>query len=98
MPFVEMNGYERLLYPARIFILKSLSDTKSIRFQKFREDLKMKDGSLWSNMRNLEDMGMVTMRKEVDEGGREAYATYTITEKGKSAYADLRNKLLELLR
>jgi DNA-binding HxlR family transcriptional regulator len=98
MPFVEMNGFERLLYPARIFILKSLMDNRAVRFQKFRKDLGMKDGSLWSNMRNLEKMGFITMGKEIDEGGREAYTIYTITEKGKSAYMDLRSRLLKLLQ
>jgi hypothetical protein len=31
----------------------------------------MKDGSLWSNMRNLEDTSFITMGKEIDESGRE---------------------------
>ncbi len=39
---VEMNGYERLLYPARIFILKSLVDQKPVRFQNFKKELNMK--------------------------------------------------------
>jgi|tagenome__1003787_1003787.scaffolds.fasta_scaffold20747447_1 DNA-binding HxlR family transcriptional regulator len=98
MPFVEMNGCERLLYPARIYVLKTLMDNKSVRFQKFRKDLGMKDGSLWSNMRNLEEMGLITMGKEIDETGREAYTIYSITEKGKSAYLDLRNRLFMLLQ
>ena len=98
MPFVDMNGYERLLFPDRIFILKTLIDNRTVGFQKFKKELGMKDGSLWSNMRNLEEMGMITMGKEIDEGGREAYAVYTITEKGKSAYLDLRSRLFNLLQ
>jgi DNA-binding HxlR family transcriptional regulator len=97
MPYVDMSGFERLLYPARIFILKSLLDKPS-RFQKLKKDLGMKDGSLWSNMRNLEQMGYVTLGKEIDEGGREAYTIYTITEKGRSAYTDLHGRLLKLLQ
>ena len=92
-----MNGFERLLYPTRIFILKSLVD-KPLRFQKLKKDLGMKDGSLWSNMRNLEQIGYVTLGKEIDEGGREAYTIYTITEKGKSTYMDLHSRRLKLLQ
>ena len=95
MHYVDMNGFQRLLYPARIFILKSLSD-KPLRFQKLKKELNMKDGSLWSNMRALEKMGMVTLGKEID--GREAYTIYTITEKGKHEYLDLRDSLLKLLQ
>lgn len=98
MPFVEMNGYERLLYPARIYILKSLMDDKPVRFQKFKKELGMKDGSLWSTMKNLEEMGLIEMGKEIDESGREAYTIYSITEKGRNAYLDLRNRFLLLLQ
>ncbi len=83
MSYLNMNGFERLLYPTRIFILKSLVD-KPLRFQKLKKDLGMKDESLWSNMRNLEQIGYVTLGKEIDEGSREAYTIYTITEKVKS--------------
>ncbi len=34
-------------------------------------------------MRNLEEMGLITMGKEINEGGREVYLIYSITEKGK---------------
>lgn len=98
MPPVDLTGYERLMYPARIFILKSLMTNKSVRFQKLRKDLAIKDGSLWSNMRNLEDMGLVKMSKEVDKGGREAYTIYNITDKGRITYTSLRDKLLLLLQ
>lgn len=71
---------------------------KPVRFQQFKKDINMKSGSLWSNMRNLEDMGLVTMRKEIDETGKEAYTVYHLTEKGKTAYMDLRSKLITLLQ
>lgn len=92
------DDLQRILYPARIFVLKSLMNNESVRFQKFKKDLNMSDGNLWSNLRALEQMGLVTLGKEIDEGGREAYTIYTITEKGKSAYLDLRSRLLLLLQ
>jgi hypothetical protein len=46
MSFVKMNGYERLLYPARIFLLKYLLDNETVGFQKFKKEFGMKDGSL----------------------------------------------------
>ena len=98
MPYDEMNGFERLLYPARLFILQSLLNDSSVRFQKLKKDLSMKEGSLWSNMKALENMGLVTLGKEIGEGGREAYTIYTITEKGKSTYLDLRDRLLKILQ
>ena len=71
---------------------------KPLRFQKLKKDLGMKDDSLWSNMRNLEDLGYLIMGKEIDEGGREAYTIYTITEKGRNTYLDLQSRLLKLLQ
>jgi len=58
----------------------------------------MSDGNLWSNLRALEQMDLVKLGKEIDEGGREAYTNYSITEKGMSAYMNLRDKLLKLLQ
>lgn len=72
MSIVDMNGFERLFYPARIFILKSLLK-KPTRFQKLKKELGMKDGSLWSNMKALEQMGLVVLGKEIDESGRGIY-------------------------
>ncbi len=92
-----MDGFERIFYPARIFILKSLL-VKPLRFQKLKKELNMSDSNLWSNMRALEQMGYVTLDKEIDEGGREAYTIYYITEKGKSTYLDLHSRILELLQ
>jgi DNA-binding HxlR family transcriptional regulator len=93
-----MDDLQRILYPARIFILKSLMNNKTIRFQKFKKDLDMSDGNLWSNMRALEQMGLIMLGKEIDEGGREAYTIYSITEKGKQVYLDLQDRLLKLLQ
>jgi DNA-binding PadR family transcriptional regulator len=53
----------------------------------------MSDGNLWSNLRALEQMGLVKLGKEIDEGGKEAYTNYSITEKGKTAFLDLQSQL-----
>jgi DNA-binding HxlR family transcriptional regulator len=98
MHYSKMDDLQRILYPARIFILKSLMNNKTIRFQKFKKDLDMSDGNLWSNMRALEQMGLIMLGKEIDEGGREAYTIYSITEKGKQVYLDLQDRLLKLLQ
>jgi hypothetical protein len=38
-------------------------------------------------------MGLVKLGKEIDEGGKEAYTNYSITEKGKTAFLDLQSQL-----
>jgi hypothetical protein len=43
-------------------------------------------------------MGLVKLGKEIDEGGRETYTNYSITEKGKTAFLDLQSRLLKLLQ
>ena len=58
----------------------------------------MIDGNLWSNMRALEDMGFVTLHKEIDSSGRKTKTVYQITDKGKSTYDDLHSRLLKLLQ
>ena len=73
MHYSKIDELHRILYPAWIFILKSLIENKTIRFQKFKQELGMSDGNLWSNLRALEQMGLVKLGKEIDEGGREAY-------------------------
>jgi len=93
MHYSKIDKLYRILYPARIFILKSLIENKTIRFQKFKQELGMSDGNLWSNLRALEQMGLVKLGKEIDEGGKEAYTNYSITEKGKTAFLDLQSQL-----
>jgi hypothetical protein len=51
MHYSKIDELYRILYPARIFILKSLIENKTIRFQKFKQELGMSDGNLWSNLR-----------------------------------------------
>ncbi len=97
MHYVDMDGFQRIFYPARIFILKSLLNDKS-RFKKFTQDLNMSDGNVWSHIRALEELGLIDYKKEIDESGREAYTIYSITEKGRSAIIVLQNRLLKLLQ
>jgi DNA-binding HxlR family transcriptional regulator len=87
---------QRLFYPARIFILKRLVQ-EDVEFQKLKTELKMSDGNLWSNMRALEQLGLVVLRKEVDSSGRKVKTMYSITEEGRTIFADFRNRLLGLL-
>lgn len=58
----------------------------------------MIDGNLWSNMKALENMGFVSLHKEIDSSGRKTKIIYQITDKGRSTYADLHSRLLKLLQ
>jgi predicted transcriptional regulator len=59
---VEISGdLQRLLYSSRIYILKKLMSHKT-DFQELIKDLDMVDPNLWSNMRALEDMGLVSLQ------------------------------------
>jgi DNA-binding PadR family transcriptional regulator len=67
-------------------------------FQELIKDLDMVDPNLWSNMSALEDMGLVSLHKEIDSSSRKIKTVYHITEKGRSAYQDLQTRLLKLLQ
>jgi DNA-binding HxlR family transcriptional regulator len=96
--YVEISdNLQRLLYSSRIYILKKLMSHKT-DFQEIIKDLDMVDPNLWSNMRALEDMGLVSLHKEIDSSGRKIKTIYYITEKGRSAYQDLQTRLLKLLQ
>jgi DNA-binding HxlR family transcriptional regulator len=95
--YTDLSDIQRLLYPARIYILKKLMQQKA-DYQELKKELNIIDGNLWSNMRALEDMGLVTLHKEIDSSGRKTKTIYYITDKGRSAYQDLHSRLLKLLQ
>ncbi len=97
MQYINLSDLQRLLYPARIYILKKLVQQKA-DYQELKKDLNMIDGNLWSNMRALEDMGLVSLHKEIDKSGRKTKTVYQITDKGRSVYRDLHSRLLNLLK
>lgn len=92
-----MSQLQRLLYPARIFILNTLLE-KNTDYRTFKLALKMNDGNLWSNIRALLEIKAIDYRKEVDDSGKKVITMYRITEKGKIAYNELKENLLQLLQ
>jgi DNA-binding HxlR family transcriptional regulator len=89
-----LNVPQRALYPARIFIMKTLLQ-RDTEFKEFKKLLCMSDGNLWSNMRALEQLHLVVLRKEVE--GRKVKSVYSITDKGRSMFTAFRKAILELL-
>lgn len=89
---------QRLLYPSRIFILKTLmkNDTSFSEIRTILND--MIDGNVFGHMRALEQLRLVTVRKEVYNNRRKVRTVYSITEKGRSIFTNLQNKMLVLLQ
>ncbi len=80
MHYIDISDLQKLLF-LRIFILKTLLQ-KDTDYQGLKNELNMSDGNLWSNMRALEQRGLIDIRKEIDEGGRKVKTVYSSTEKG----------------
>jgi DNA-binding HxlR family transcriptional regulator len=85
---------QRLLYPARMFIMKRLLK-RDTEFKEFKKLLNMSDGNIWSHMRALEQLNLVSLRKEVE--GRKVKSVYSISANGRSVYTVFSKALLELL-
>jgi DNA-binding HxlR family transcriptional regulator len=68
---------------------------KDTEFKEFKKLLCMSDGNLWSNMRALEQLDLVILRKEVE--GRKVKSVYSITANGRSVFMTFRKAILELL-
>ncbi len=85
----------RILYPDRIILLKLLWTKKSLIGEEIRDELKLKDGFMWSHVRAFEQEGILKIEKLLE--GRRVYTRYSITEKGNKVYEDLRNSMMEFL-
>ena len=71
---------------ARLGIMSALMVNESLDFATLKSLLQLTDGNLASHTRNLEDLGYITCEKRFI--GRKPNTTFSITEKGKVAFAE----------
>ncbi len=82
----EAGDTDRLIYERiRLGIMSALSVNASMSFAELKELLKASDGNLSAHARKLEDAGYIVCKKEFD--GRIPKTEYSMTAKGKSAFA-----------
>ncbi|MBP9990157.1 MAG: transcriptional regulator [Bacteroidales bacterium] len=71
---------------ARLGIMSALMVNESLDFATLKSLLQLTDGNLASHTRNLEDLGYITCEKRFI--GRKPNTTFSITEKGRVAFAE----------
>ena len=70
----------------RLGIMSALMVNESLDFATLKSLLQLTDGNLASHTRNLEDLGYITCEKRFI--GRKPNTTFSITEKGRVAFAE----------
>ena len=71
---------------ARLGIMSALMVNESLDFATLKSLLQLTDGNLASHTRNLEDLGYIACEKRFI--GRKPNTTFSITEKGRVAFAE----------
>ena len=79
----------------RLGIMTLLASRTSWPFQDLKAELKMSDGNLVTHLRTLHKAGLVAVTKEVL--GR-PQTSYSLTEKGRKAFADYLRVLEEIVK
>ena len=77
--------------PARLMIMSILYLVKSVDYMFLKNQLNMTFGNLSSHISKLEAKGYITVEKKFI--GKKPYTIPILSEKGKSAYEDYRNKI-----
>jgi DNA-binding HxlR family transcriptional regulator len=86
---IDFNGIDTAVHgPVRLGTLTALQIDGPLDFTTLRKRLEVADGALGLHLRNLEETGYVTCKKEFI--GRRPRSTYRITAAGRAA---LRNYL-----
>lgn len=81
--------------PARLKILAYLSAVKSADFVFLLSRTGLTYGNLSSHMTKLEDAGYIKVEKEIKD--KRPHTMLSLTEKGRSAFEDYRQNMLDLL-
>lgn len=71
---------------ARLGIMSALMVNESLDFATLKSLLQLTDGNLASHTRNLEDLGYIACEKRFI--GRKPNTTFSVTEKGRVAFAE----------
>lgn len=81
--------------PARLKILAYLSAVKSADFVFLLSRTGLTYGNLSSHMTKLEEAGYIEVEKEIKD--KRPHTMLSLTEKGRSAFEDYRQNMLDLL-
>lgn len=81
---------------ARLGIMSVLIVNESVDFVTLKNLLDLTDGNLASHTRNLEELGYIESRKQFI--GRRPNTTFTVTEKGREAFAKHLSALEEFIK
>src|SRR5436190_23057418 len=79
----------------RLAIMTLLATRVSWSFQALKSELGMSDGNLITHLRTLHKLGLVAMTKEVRTRPQ---TSYSLTKKGKAAFADYLRLLEEIIK
>ena len=81
---------------ARLGIMSILSVNESVDFVTLKNLLDLTDGNLASHTRSLEELGYIQCQKQFI--GRRPNTTFSVTQKGREAFAKHLNALEEFLK
>ncbi|MCQ2192353.1 MAG: transcriptional regulator [Paludibacteraceae bacterium] len=80
----------------RLGIMSVLMVNAEVDFTALKSLLELTDGNLASHTKNLEELGYIMSKKQFI--GRKPNTTFSITEKGKAAFAEHLNALESFLK
>ena len=86
----------RLVMETRLGIMSILIVNESVDFVTLKNLLDLTDGNLASHTRSLEELGYIQCQKQFI--GRRPNTTFSVTQKGREAFAKHLNALEEFLR
>jgi DNA-binding HxlR family transcriptional regulator len=88
-----MNAPTELFNPYRLLIMQDLVGNRIVEYRQLKYSIPgITDGNLANNLKVLEQAGYLTVEKEVVE--RKIRTSYEVTEKGLSAFKQLKDALL----
>lgn len=80
----------------RLGIMSALAARGSLTFGELKEILEVTDGNLSVHSSVLEDKGLIKVKKEFE--GRKPRTTFSITQKGRKAFADYVDQIERMIR
>ena len=92
----DFNKLDKVIHEkGRLAIMTLLATRVNWPFQDLKEELGMSDGNLITHLRTLHRLGFVAFTKEVRDRPQ---TTYSLTEKGRSAFQDYLHVLEQIVK
>ncbi len=93
-PFLQLD---RIIHEkVRLAIMSLLAASPQLSFTEMRDTLNMTDGNLTAHVRTLQEAGYVSVTKEFQ--GRRPLTTYSLTARGRKAFATYINLLEQIVQ